>query len=466
MNELVLDVSVWDEGVDLAAWKKNRGVWGVIIKAGGHEGGSRYKDRLFETHYQKAKSLGLHVGAYYYTTSTTNTDAKADAEHFYGLLKGKQLDMPAYMDVEDAKQYALGRRALTDVIKSFCDAIDKTGLKAGIYVNGSTLINLVYPDELAKYAVWVAAWKQGWPSYALDAGLWQQGTMRLSDGHVFFDDVSGCVDASWCSVNYPEQIGVKEDYMPKTATVYIHGADYDCSELVRMCYRAVDVLPYGSYMWTGNEIELLKQYGFKERSLSSPQVGDVLWRTGHTELYLGNNMQGGARHGDYPGGLDGRKGDQDGTEVARSEYKSSDWTKLLRYEGGKTVDGIPAAIAAAKVCDHVIDHNAHGYSQLNRAGDGTIEAVTITWDGSSEPKSLDNWEVFDVTKTVTVRSNTLNVRDAPSTTTGKVVASYAKGDKVIIDGIVINGSYAWGTYIGGTSGKRRYIALGVLELAR
>lgn len=473
MNELVLDVSMWDEGIDLSAWKKKRNVWGVIIKAGGNEG-SRYKDPLFEDHYRSAKSLGLHVGAYYYTTSTTKSDARADAEHFAGLLKGKSLDMPAYMDVEDARQYALGRRALTDVIIAFCDTIDASGLIAGIYVNGSTLTNLVYADELAKYAVWVAAWKQGWPSYALDAGLWQQGTMRLSDGYVFFDDVSGCVDASWCRVDYPSKSGGGQDSEtgPITATVYIHGGDYDCSELVRMCYRAVDVLPYGSYMWTGSELELLGEHGFKERSLSSPQIGDVLWRSGHTELYLGNGLQGGARHGDYAGGLDGRQGDQDSTEVTRSAYRASEWTKLLRYEGGKTVGGIPAAVAAALVCDHVIDHDAHGYSQPHRSGDGTIETVTITWNGKSEEKSDDEpsgsegWEVFPVSKTITVRSDSLNVRDAPSTTSGKVVACYSKGDKIIIDGVAINGGYAWGSYIGATSGKRRYVALGSTELAQ
>lgn len=244
------------------------------------------------------------------------------------------------------------------------------------------------------------------------------------------------------------------------ATITIHGGDYDCSELVRMCYRAVGVLPYGSYMWTGNERELLTEHGFVYHSLGSPQMGDVLWRSGHTEIYLGYGMQGGARHGDYAGGLDGRQGDQDGTEVTRSAYDADDWACLLRYEGGRTVGGIPCAIAAALVADHIIDHEAHGYSQPNRAGDGTAEAVTITWDGKNES------EVFEVHRTVTVQSPTLNVRDAPSVTTGKVVAQYRKGDRINIDSIVFGGLYVWGHYIGASSGKDRYVALGTLENAR
>ena len=73
---------------------------------------------------------------------------------------------------------------------------------------------------------------------------------------------------------------------------------------------------------------------------------------------------------------------------------------------------------------------------------------------------------FPVNKTVTVRADRLAVRDKPSTKTGEVVAWYAKGDRVNIDGVALgDDGHAWGSYIGG-SGKRRYIALGTMELAR
>lgn len=243
-----------------------------------------------------------------------------------------------------------------------------------------------------------------------------------------------------------------------TATVYIHGGDYDCSEAVRMCYRAVGVLPYGSYMWTGNEIELLTAHGFKVRSLSSPKVGDVLWREGHTEMYLGDNMQGGARIAET-GGINGAKGDQTGREITRSAYKPSSWSKLMRYEGGATVDGIPCAIAAAKVMDHIIDHSAHGYSQPNRAGDGTIEKVTITYGGGKTPAQT----VPKLPVKVTFKQRT-DVMDFPSTKTGAAVAHYLRGETCTISGLVLNDGHVWGTYTGGTSGRTRYVDLGTTEL--
>lgn len=248
-----------------------------------------------------------------------------------------------------------------------------------------------------------------------------------------------------------------------SVTVHIHGGDYDCSEAVRMCYRAVGVLPYGSYMWTGNEVELLTSNGFRLRSLEDPKVGDVLWRDGHTEMYLGKGMQGGARI-DESGGITGpSQGDQTGGEVDRSPYRASSWEMLLRYEGDVTVGGIPAAIAAARVMDHLIDHDAHGYSQPNRKGDGTLEAVTITWDG--EPTGGADALAIPADVEVTFPWG-VNVRDSPSTLHGRVMARYDAGESVRLDGIVLADGYVWGTYVGATSGRRRYVALGTTELAQ
>lgn len=239
------------------------------------------------------------------------------------------------------------------------------------------------------------------------------------------------------------------------SSVTIHGGDYDCSEAVRMCYRAVGVLPYGSYMWTGNEVDLLTAHGFVFRSLSSPQVGDVLWRSGHTEMYLGGGKQGGARHGDYPSGTDGRKGDQDSTEVTRNAYRASDWSRLLRYEGGLTCDGIPCAIAAAMVMDHIIDHQAHGYSQPNRAGDGTIETITLKWDdGRTRVKP----KVIEFGKPCTYTATTeCNIRNFPTLTDGTaVVGQLRPGQRVKCDGICEAEETLWLHYT--YKGNDRYLS--------
>lgn len=249
--------------------------------------------------------------------------------------------------------------------------------------------------------------------------------------------------------------------MTKTAKVYIHGGDYDCSELVRMCYRAVDILPYGSYMWTGNELELLQSHGFVKLDKYHPHVGDVLWRDGHTELYLEGGYQGGARISEH-GTTDGTKGDQTGSEITKSAYDPEQWTYLLHYNGNHEVNGIPAGIAAALVAEHIILHESHGYSQPNRTGDGSIEEITITWDDST-PSSY-TWYPLEKTFSFIFKQKT-KARIAPSTN-ANIIAEWKAGETALFDGIAFGSGYVWGTYIGPTTKKRLFSAIGTHELGR
>lgn len=118
------------------------------------------------------------------------------------------------------------------------------------------------------------------------------------------------------------------------STAKIHGGDYDCSEATRTAYAAVGVLPTGSYMWTGNERDLLLKHGFEELPFrkSSLRIGDVLWKEGHTEIYVGNGNQGGF-NGDEKGGLgQGAKvGDQTGYESYVKPVRDY-WERVYRYK--------------------------------------------------------------------------------------------------------------------------------------
>lgn len=250
--------------------------------------------------------------------------------------------------------------------------------------------------------------------------------------------------------------------MPETrATVYIHGGAYDCSELVRMAYRASDVLPYGCHMWTGNERELLSEHGFRQVGLNDLKRGDVLWKSGHTEMYLGNGLQGGARI-DESGGVTGSvPGDQTGREITKSAYDQGywKWQSAWRYFGDKTVNGIPASEVAAQVVEHVIDHDAeHGYSQPYRAGNGTIEPVKIVWNDN--PHGIVPLEQpIDFTFNQKVR-----VRTAPTTKGGTFQGVWwQKGETATFDGIAFGDGFVWGTYIGPTTGRRLFAAMGSHE---
>ncbi len=132
--------------------------------------------------------------------------------------------------------------------------------------------------------------------------------------------------------------GTWEDITLSDGTVVtIRGGDKDCSEAVRLCYEAAGVLGgyWESYLYTAIEDEVLTNAGFVTVPLDDAQVGDVLWKLGHTELVIevdGELQQAGFRRSET-GGKHGEVGDQDGLESTYSSYNPWEWTTCYRYAG-------------------------------------------------------------------------------------------------------------------------------------
>lgn len=72
---------------------------------------------------------------------------------------------------------------------------------------------------------------------------------------------------------------------------------------------------------------------------------------------------------------------------------------------------------------------------------------------------------YDGDSTVfTVRTDSVAVRTAPSVKGGREVARYKRGDSIVFDRIVAANGYVWGSYVGASSGERRYVAIGKTSL--
>lgn len=133
---------------------------------------------------------------------------------------------------------------------------------------------------------------------------------------------------------------MEEVRLSDNTTVLLHGGDYDCSEAVRACVAGLGLIPFGyweSYMWTGNEPEILISAGFIEISPWGAGVGDILLRySGHTEIVVGGwdgeLYQAGFRISEQ-GTIDGEEGDQTGWEATYSSYDPSGWDVAFRYVG-------------------------------------------------------------------------------------------------------------------------------------
>lgn len=219
MRVFGVDVSRHNGPFDFAR-AKAEGAMYVILKGGGGDDGD-YTDAKFADNYSAAKAAGLNVGAYWFSKALTVAAAISEADYFYNnCLSGRKFELPIYIDVENKAQLSIGRRALTDVIKAFCDRLESRGYWVGIYSSKSYFDTYVYDNELApRYAHWVAQWSDSCTyGNAGCFGVWQFGgeTNKLRS-----NEVAGVVcDQDYMLIDYPALIKAKgcNGYAPPAAT--------------------------------------------------------------------------------------------------------------------------------------------------------------------------------------------------------------------------------------------------------
>lgn len=198
-----IDISRWQGDFDLGR-AKSEGFEFAIIKAGGGDDGL-YQDSKFERNYSVAKSLSMPVGAYFFSRALSAAEAVREADYFAGILAGKQFELPVYMDVENARQIGLGKRAVTDIVKAFCNRMEDLGYWVGIYSSLSYFADRMYDNELQDYAHWVAQWSTelSYPAGNV-CGMWQYGG---ETNYIRSNQVAGqTVDQDYMLIDYPTQI--------------------------------------------------------------------------------------------------------------------------------------------------------------------------------------------------------------------------------------------------------------------
>lgn len=162
-----IDVSGYQGRIDFKKVKAS-GVDFVIIKAGYHLD----TVETWENNYANAKNSGLKVGAYWYSAALTLDGIRAEANAFICALKGKQLDFPVYLDLEEQKQFDKGVKFCTDAVRVFCSEMEKAGYFVGLYMSRYYLENYISPDVRKKYALWIAEYSSKC-RYNDDFGIWQ-----------------------------------------------------------------------------------------------------------------------------------------------------------------------------------------------------------------------------------------------------------------------------------------------------
>lgn len=180
------------------------GVQFAILKAGGGDDGL-YKDSQFENSYNKCKSLGLPIGAYFFGKATTVDRAKQEADYFLSLLKGKKFEMPVYYDVE-GDMLNLEKNLLTDICLAFMERVETAGYFTGIYGNPYSFNTRIDDERISHFCHWVAYWSTSMPKLksGMSVGIWQYGG---ETNYIRSNQIAGVTcDQDYCYVDYPTAI--------------------------------------------------------------------------------------------------------------------------------------------------------------------------------------------------------------------------------------------------------------------
>lgn len=194
------------KGIDLSYcqtqvnWQKVTAQF-VIIRAG-YGRYAKQKDTMFESHYAGAKSRGIPVGAYWYSYAMTPEEARLEADACLAVIKGKQFEYPIYYDVEERKQFDLGREKVSAIIRAFLERLEAAGYWVGLYGSYSSLINDTDESIRRRYAIWLAHWGVQQSPYPGQYGVWQYA-VGTADG------VTGDCDLDYSYVDYPALIREK-----------------------------------------------------------------------------------------------------------------------------------------------------------------------------------------------------------------------------------------------------------------
>lgn len=175
-----IDISKHNAGLKLGDVKK-AGYEFVILRGSvtGYGADRRLsKDTYFEYFYQQAKKVGLLVGAYHYSCAKTYAEGENEARFLYeNCLKGKQFEMPIYIDVEEIRWQANDKKGVTDAILGFCDFLESKKYYAGVYSSLSWFGSKIDVARLNSITKWVARWSVGAnqkPQVAFSAfDMWQ-----------------------------------------------------------------------------------------------------------------------------------------------------------------------------------------------------------------------------------------------------------------------------------------------------
>ena len=200
-----IDVSYAQGVIDWEKVKASGLVDFAILRAGyGRE--TSQVDTQFERNYAACKRLGIPCGAYWFSYAMSADEAKREAQVFLQTIKGKSFEYPVYMDLELAKQFALGKAACSAIVDAFLSVLEQSGYYAGLYCSTYYLDNYLSDSIKSRYTVWCAQYASKC-TYQNPYGIWQYNVAGNEEydiiGQKSIPGIVGECDMDYCYTDYP-----------------------------------------------------------------------------------------------------------------------------------------------------------------------------------------------------------------------------------------------------------------------
>ncbi len=197
-----IDVSKYNGTVNWAQ-VANQGMHFAIIRAGyrGYGSGVLVEDSQFRANMAGATKAGMKVGVYFFSQAVTEAEAVEEASMVVSMVSGYGVSYPIFIDSEYANGSHTGRAdglskdARTAITRAFCNTIQNSGYKAGVYASKTWFSEHLNASALSGYYIWVAQYNTSC-TYGGKYNLWQY-TMKGSCA-----GVSGKVDVNVSYMGY------------------------------------------------------------------------------------------------------------------------------------------------------------------------------------------------------------------------------------------------------------------------
>lgn len=176
MAKPIIDVSEHNGTLDWETIKPQ--IEGVIIRCGYGGNVASQDDKQYARNVSECTRLQIPFGVYLFSYAVNETQALDEVDHVLRLVKGWNLSLPIYYDLEYSANIGdLSAETYTSIANAFCERIEQAGGYVGIYAN------LYYwqtkLSNVTKYTRWLAQWAAA-PTYDQAFKLWQY----TSDGVV------------------------------------------------------------------------------------------------------------------------------------------------------------------------------------------------------------------------------------------------------------------------------------------